>query len=157
MSLAFSLQISLIVFICFFKILKDNDDFLIFGYSSMSLTIAILNEIVNLLTSNSVNILANFSLSLNLQNIMPWCYVNQTIFFFLLLIISSNSLKTDVVTSCLSIFLVFSSISLFSCISPLTIDSSSCFLISSLFFGAFFVDHHPLPDFSKLKKKWKIK
>ena len=71
-SLAFSLQISFTTFICLFKKYKNNEKFFILGYLFISQTIAVLKEMVVLLTLNSVTILANFSFSLNLLDINPW-------------------------------------------------------------------------------------
>ena len=67
---------------CCFKKSRDSDKFLIFGYSSISLTIAILNEIVDLLMLNSVNILKKFFPLLKLLKILSCWYAIQRYFFF---------------------------------------------------------------------------
>lgn len=74
------------------------------------LSSVILNTSVDLLTLRPFTILINFSFSLSLWRTFPCWYVSQTIFFSLLLIISSNSQITDVVSSHFCILSAFSSI-----------------------------------------------
>ena len=92
----------------------------------------ILNTSVDLLTLRPFTILINFSFSLSLWRTFPCWYVSQTIFFSLLLIISSNSQITDVVSSHFCILSAFSSI----CFNFFINEqfTSSSFLISSLVF-----------------------
>ena len=100
--------------------------------------IVIFNGIVDLLMPNSINILTNFSLSFNLRKILTCCKAIHTIFYCLLRIISSHWRITAAASSGFSNILALSSVFLFSCFLPLTIDLLKSFLISSMVFLIFF-------------------
>ena len=127
-----SSQICLISLKQLFKKPNPTDDFISLGYFPINLKIFILNIIVLLCTLNLFTSLMNFPLSLNLLKTFPWWYVMDIIHFVLVRIISLYCF----ITSAASLIFSTSPAILFSsCVSTvllLNIESTNCFLISSL-------------------------